>query len=670
MAEPEEVVIDAARHAASAIGRFWQRHRKHDARYAALAEHKQRLELLIAAVYGAPLEIRTAQSPTPPSALSRLFGRGARQLIGTRALPANDGAQIFLPRELPSERGDPLSLMRVLALQQAGRCVRGADAPSSPPDDQLVCDLFEMSEAVAVDCMLAHDLPGITADLCAVRKMALRERPRLERLRPAEQRVEALYRHVLESHPAYLPMPLALVTSPRESLAWALKTGREMRVGEASYRGLTKDLWLGLVYSRLPPKQLEQVSAPADDAGADRGHGRTAQLVRRPDVREQREDEDDQGPGMWMLQMDDPQQHVEDPMGLQRPTDRDEKADPGGLADSLSELPEARLVSTPRPASEVLLSDDPLDRRSALEASATMTASDIAYPEWDYRIGVYLDRGAIVRIQTPRLGDAAWAAAVLAKRRPLLAQVQRRFEGLRPRRSVHYRQPDGNDIDLGAYVGAFAEERAGRPLEDRLYIAVRPTRRDIAIALLIDISGSTDAWVSHDLRIIDVEKEALLIVCHALDALGDPYTIQAFSGEGRHHVVLWPIKEFSERNGALVQSRIAALEPEHYTRAGAAIRHASALLAGRDAQHRLLLLLSDGKPNDIDHYEGRYGVEDMRQAVSEAILQGIYPYCLTVDRHAPRYLTGVFGPGRYAVLQHPERLPVVLVDVLRRLMKS
>ena len=102
---------------------------------------------------------------------------------------------------------------------------------------------------------------------------------------------------------------------------------------------------------------------------------------------------------------------------------------------------------------------------------------------------------------------------------------------------------------------------------------------------------------------------------------------------------------------------------------GAALRHASALLSPLDAQHRLLLLLSDGKPNDIDHYEGRYGVEDLRQAVAEAILQGIHPFCLTVDRQAPKYLPRVFGPGRYAVLQRTERLPLVVLEVLRRLIR-
>jgi nitric oxide reductase NorD protein len=133
---------------------------------------------------------------------------------------------------------------------------------------------------------------------------------------------------------------------------------------------------------------------------------------------------------------------------------------------------------------------------------------------------------------------------------------------------------------------------------------------------------------------------------------------------------LWPLKGFDERNAGVVQRRIAALEPQHYTRAGAALRHAAASLAACPAQHHLLILLSDGKPNDIDHYEGRYGVEDMRQAVAEAKLQLIHPFCITVDRHAPQYLSRVFGRGCYAVLQHPQLLPVVLVDILRRLIKQ
>ncbi|HUG59205.1 MAG TPA: VWA domain-containing protein, partial [Candidimonas sp.] len=201
-----------------------------------------------------------------------------------------------------------------------------------------------------------------------------------------------------------------------------------------------------------------------------------------------------------------------------------------------------------------------------------------------------------------------------------------------------------------------------------LYESQRPGKRDIAIMLLVDISGSTDSWLSSTQRIIDIEREALLLVCTALEGLGAPYSVQAFSGEGPQGVTVSAVKHFDERYDMCIAQRIAALEPENYTRAGAAIRHASNLLMKEPAQHRLLLLLSDGKPNDADSYEGRYGVEDMRQAVGEAKLQGIFPFCLTIDRQAANYLPAVFGARQYALLPKPELLPTVLLDWMRRLL--
>src|SRR5690606_18442844 len=139
---------------------------------------------------------------------------------------------------------------------------------------------------------------------------------------------------------------------------------------------------------------------------------------------------------------------------------------------------------------------------------------------------------------------------------------------------------------------------------------VRPERRDVAVALLADVSGSTDSWVSGSRRVIDVEREALVVVTHALAARGDPFAVYAFSGEGPGRVDVRVVKHFAEPAGAAVDRRIAGLHPERYTRMGAAFRHATARLMQQPARHRLLLVLSDGKPNDVDRYEGRYGVED------------------------------------------------------------
>ena len=129
-------------------------------------------------------------------------------------------------------------------------------------------------------------------------------------------------------------------------------------------------------------------------------------------------------------------------------------------------------------------------------------------------------------------GAAEWVDRVLDRHATLVRQVRRRFDGLRPRRVRLGRQTDGTELDLSAYVTAFADWQAGQPSEDRFYTAARPARRDLAIALLVDMSASTDGWVGGSLRIVDVEKEALVVLLEALDALGDLYAVLAFSGQG------------------------------------------------------------------------------------------------------------------------------------------
>jgi len=180
------------------------------------------------------------------------------------------------------------------------------------------------------------------------------------------------------------------------------------------------------------------------------------------------------------------------------------------------------------------------------------------------------------------------------------------------------------------------------------------------------VSGSTGLPVDGARRIVDVERIALLLAGEALEALGDPYAMLAFSGRGAGDVRVATLKDFGERYGEVARRRVSALEPRGNTRLGAALRHATALLAPQPAGHRLLLLLSDGQPNDSDHYQGDYAVEDARQAVHEARAKGVFPYCLTVDRESPEYLPRIFG-GAHSVLRQPAQLPEALVEVVRGL---
>ena len=183
--------------------------------------------------------------------------------------------------------------------------------------------------------------------------------------------------------------------------------------------------------------------------------------------------------------------------------------------------------------------------------------------------------------------------------------------------------------------------------------------------LLIDASASTDAWVADAQRIIDVEKEAALVAACALDMARVDFAMLAFSGEGPHGVQMRRVKDFGEPWSERIMRRLAALEPDRYTRLGGAVRHASALLARRTADARLLLLFSDGKPNDCDRYSSAYGLEDARQALIEARVQRIDPYCFTVDREAGGYLPHLFGMGHYTIVRRAQQLPLAFVDWLR-----
>jgi nitric oxide reductase NorD protein len=562
-----------------------------------------------------------------------------------------------------------------MALQQAMRAQRGSAALANTPLSSVEHALYVLIEAASSDAALVRILPGLALCIDELRRACLAERPALQTLAPAYRPLELLTQSILQSSCGRLPAPLHYCATAQEALELARDLAGELYpVGRPLPRSgaiaLLKDYWTGdfvLPQARALPRDVNEAHAPDDNTRPPR----SAVLPRRPQVREAPKDEDDEQDGVWMVQTNQPSEHVEDPMGMQRPTDRDEQTPADEFADSLSELPEARLVSSPGSAKEVLLSDDPPDGHTDTSPQPVpQAAKRVSYPEWDYRLQAYRDPGTTVHLRDAELGPSAWADQTLEQHRPVLELIRRRFEMLRPERLRLRKQFDGEEIDLDAYIDARCDVHAGLPLPQALYKTQRRAQRNMAIMLLVDVSGSTDSLLSARKRIIDVEREALLLVCIALEGLGAPYSVQTFSGEGRHGVSISSVKCFAEHYGEPVARRIAALEPERYTRAGAAIRHASALLMDQAAEHRLLLLLSDGKPNDADDYEGRYGIEDMRQAVTEARLQGLYPFCLTIDRQAASYLPIVFGRHQYALLTRPEHLPTVLLDWMRRLLRQ
>ena len=677
MAEAEDVLTDAARLATGFVQGLWRRHRAHavPTPKLGLTDVAQRLDLLIVAVFGRACRLRTAQLPAPATFLARTF-QPRHRLRAPGAIPATDGICIWLPAETGlTDAALALQRFRTVALQQAMRVARGSAAGAGSGATPLVRDLYLLIEAHAADAALAQLLPGMRAALDGLRAAALHARPALSSFAAGGQPLEAWARRLMATPSLGRGAQALYSPSPERSRQMARDTAMQLQrdastAGQLRPQPLFKDWWTGEL---LAPGDAS-VLIGDDSRAADLEPAqpiRSARLARRPQAREAPDDEDDARQGAWMIQASAPHEVAEDPLGLQRPTDRDAQTAADEFAESLAELEQARLVSTPGRPKEVLLSDDPPEAAAKHGASAGAGASEsITYPEWDHRIQAYSGAGATVRLLPAAAGPQQWVDNTLAEHRSMLDAIRRRFEMLRGQRTPLRRQLDGDDLDLDACIDARADLRAGYPMAQALYRSQRRAQRDLAILLLIDVSGSTDGWVSSGRRVIDVEREALLLVCIALGAMGEPYAVQAFSGQGPQSVSVRTLKRFDEPDSNQVATRIAALEPEQYTRAGAAIRHASATLMRQPAAQRLLLLLSDGKPNDVDVYEGRYGIEDMRHAVIEAKLQGIAPFCLTVDRHAAGYLPGVFGANQYTLLTRPSMLPTALIDWIHRLVSA
>ncbi|MHB9117475.1 MAG: VWA domain-containing protein [Burkholderiales bacterium] len=279
----------------------------------------------------------------------------------------------------------------------------------------------------------------------------------------------------------------------------------------------------------------------------------------------------------------------------------------------------------------------------------------ILLPEWHYRKRQWLPDHC--RVQ-PMLARDAHPCPLPARLARPARTLRSQFEALTPARVWVKGQHDGSEFDLDACVQLAADRCSGIAAAERgLYRAQQNRERDLSCLLLADLSLSTDAHISNSARVVDVIRDSLFLFSEALAATGDRFALYGFSSLKRHNVRFQVLKTFEEKYSAQVRGRIEAIKPGYYTRMGAAIRYASRLFEREQASQRLLFLLTDGKPNDLDHYEGRYGIEDTRQAVLEARRLGLRPFCVTIDERANDYLPHLFGIGGYVVIRKPSELP-------------
>jgi hypothetical protein len=286
------------------------------------------------------------------------------------------------------------------------------------------------------------------------------------------------------------------------------------------------------------------------------------------------------------------------------------------------------------------------------------------YPEWDTHLGDYLPSHVSVREAAVAPGEGDFYEAVLQRHRSLVRRTRAAFERLRPEGLKRLRRwRDGDEFDYRELIEACVDRRKGDVPSDRLFVKRVKDRRDVAVMLLTDVSRSTANIVpGTDATVLDIEKEAIVVLCEALSILGDEVAVAGFSGSGRHAVDFFQIKKFGEPLLEAVRGRIGALRPQRNTRMGAAIRHAAVQLAQAPARVRLLIVLGDGFPNDSG-YKGAYAVADTRQALAELRARQIRFHALTVNLPADPKLDEIYGKAQHRVISDVRQLPERLLRV-------
>ena len=259
---------------------------------------------------------------------------------------------------------------------------------------------------------------------------------------------------------------------------------------------------------------------------------------------------------------------------------------------------------------------------------------------------------------------------LLQKHAPLAKRLQRLLELLKPQDKVRIRyQEEGSELDLDVAIRSLIDFKAGSNPDPRINLSHRTNGRDIAVTLLLDLSASlNDKVKGSDQTILELSQEAVSLLAWAIDRLGDPLAIAGFQSNTRHEVRYLHIKGIGEPWGDEVKARLAAMQANYSTRMGAALRHAAHSLRARKSDKKLLLILTDGEPADIDVQDERLLIEDARQAVRELERDGLFTFCISLDPRADAYVSDIFG-RRYTVIDNIERLPERLPEVFLALTK-
>jgi nitric oxide reductase NorD protein len=577
------------------------------------------------------------------------------------------------------------------------------------PQPGLARDLFNIVEGHRVDAAIRRTYPGIRRDMALIQAASAEHRPELASLPDAQAVVEALLQHTLGLAPdreGLAPATQALIDRAVAMLGGV--EAPEAVVGDAA--ALTGDLYRlidegladpgrALREGEQPPppegalpEDLEGAEPPPAGGGADDYEQMELppfmtpvmeQLVRPPsDAPVKREADQAEGqeggegdtkpPGDEEGQDTDKAmstteaqagQGSPDEVAQQTSSQGDEDAPPGA-ADGRSDDAEGGGSDSP---TQTGLAEVPHVEPEGGEED--LGERVFHYDEWDHKIEDYRPAWCVLTEHRQTRAQEGFVAATFHEFGGVVTQIRRNFQLMRPealRKMRH--QEDGDDLDTDGLVEYVVERRARISPTPRVYVKREKRDRDVTTAFLVDMSSSTDRKIDGRKRIIDIEKEALLLMCEALEAIRDEYAIYGFSGSGREDCEFYVVKELGERYDDRVKGRIGGIYARQKTRMGPAIRHATRRLAAADSNVKLMILLTDGKPYDSDTYQDNtYAQEDTKMALREARREKIHLFCVTVDREGADYLPHMYSDANFVIIDDVRTLPQKLPQLYRRL---
>lgn len=309
----------------------------------------------------------------------------------------------------------------------------------------------------------------------------------------------------------------------------------------------------------------------------------------------------------------------------------------------------------------------------------SLEADDIAfaYDEWDRELNDYRVGWSRVIEKKVKQGDRNFVELARSRYRGVISSIRHQFQLMKPENLTRVnREIDGEDYDLNALVEFVIDRKADGRQSENIYTKRLRKQRDVAVSILLDQSSSTARTITRNplqpytypgRRIIEIEKEGLVLMSEALEAVGDVYSINGFTSEGRRNVKFYVVKDFGEKYSDEVERRIGGITFQNNTRLGAAVRHAAHKLLRQDARTKPLIILTDGRPYDHDYGDARYAREDVREALTEAKTSGITPFCITIDRESEAELKDLYGDVGYTIIDDVLSLPERMPNIYRRL---